>query len=204
MKIFRNIASLLASSLFLAGCSNGDVGRLFEFDASKKYSLVAYDIYFIDDFWPNYGLYLFPYDAETGTIDYKDRHYTGTGFISTRGNEGVEFYLGTMDPGTYVVGYLYTQIERNKSMVCFPEQTARVDLVPGKITYIGELTFTLDYPRVHKMKLEVIPHGQGHVAARMTKYRAVNADVIIQTEDYVSFDPGEVKGDLSCIWDYVD
>lgn len=204
MKSTRNAIGLLALCLFLVSCTHGQVGREFEFDSSKKYSLVAYDIYFVDDFWPNFGLYLFPYDQETKTIQYKKRYYTGSGFISGRSNEGVEFYLGTMDPGTYVVGYLYTQVSNEKSMVCFPEQTMQVGLKPGQITYFGEMTFTLDHPRVDTMKLEVISHGKGHVAGRMAKYHMVNAEINIQPVEYVSFDPGEIKGEQSCIWDYVD
>jgi len=202
--MFRNAISLLALSLFVASCGGGPVGRQFEFDASKDYALIAYDIYFIDDLWPNYSIYLFPYDQETKTIDYKNRHHTGSGFISQRSNEGVEFFLGTMDPGSYVVGYLYYQISYTKTMTCFPEQTVRVDLLPGKITYFGEMTFTLDYPRVHTMKLEVTPHGRGHVAGRMSRYKTIDAELIIQPLEYVSFEPGEVKGEISCIWNYVD
>ena len=204
MKRFRNIISLLALGLFVASCSGGSVARQFEFDASKSYALFAFDIYFIDDLWPNYSIYLFPYDPETKTIDSKKRSRAGSGFISSRSNEGVEFYLGSIDPGTYVVGYLYYQISYSKTMTCFPEQTMRVDLLAGKITYIGEMTFTLDYPRVNTMKLEVTPHGRGHVAGRMSRYRGIDAEVIIQPIEYVSFEPGEVKGDLSCIWNYVN
>ena len=204
MRHTKIFASFFALSLLATACGHSSVGWKHEFDEGKDYALIAYDIYFISDFWPNYAIYLFPYDPETRTIDHTKRTKTGSGFVSFPSNEGVELYLGTISPGTYVVGQLYYQSKNNKSMICFPEKTIRADFYPGKITYIGEFTFTLDYPRVHNMPLEVIYHGSAHAGGRMAKYPMVNAEIVAPPITYTSFEPVEATRDLACMSDYID
>ncbi len=112
--------------IFLGSCGHGAVGKKFEFDGDKNFGLVAYDIYFIGEITPNYSLYFFPYDVDTKTIDADKRIASGCGFICARGNTGIQFYIGTIDPGTYVIGYLFYSYTYQKRFVCFPEKHFRL------------------------------------------------------------------------------
>ena len=212
--------------IFLASCSHGAVGKKFEFDGAKDFGLIAYDIYFIGEITPNYSLYFFPYDAETKTINADKRTASGCGFICARGNKGIQFYIGTIDPGTYVIGYLFYAHTFEKRFVCFPEKTLRIDIEPGKIHYLGEMIFAMDHPIGRSnQELEIIPHDVEHVKKRLEKYPTVlavdrmrrpdgklrtrvstkpDAEIVISPLNYVSFDPGERTRAMSCIRDYVD
>jgi len=200
---FASALSSAALVLLLAGCIGRTAGWLFEFNADKKYALVAYDIYFVAENWPNYALYLLPYDPETGTIDPSKRIKTGSGFISKRGNSGVQFYVGTADPGTYVAAFLFYQTQGKKTILCFPEQALLVTVARGKIHYLGEMTFTLDHPEgVSYQKFEALAHDASHVRGRLSKYPNVSGEIVIVPQTYVAFDPGTPARANACIGDY--
>jgi len=212
--------------IFLASCGGRAIGTLYEFDGDKNFGLITYDIYFIGEITPNYALYFFPYDAETKTINIDKRTATGCGFVCARGNEGIQFYIGTIDPGSYVVGYLFYASNYQKRFVCFPEQTVQVDIKPGVTHYLGEMTFAMDHPVGRSnARLEVVPHDLDHIKRRLEKYPTVlavdryrrpdgrlrtristlpDAEIEILPIQYVTFDPGERTREMSCIKDYVD
>jgi hypothetical protein len=197
------VLAALALGLLLSACITRSAGRDFEFNGDKKYSLVAYDIYFVADQWPNYALYLFPYDPANGTINPGKRIKTGSGFLSKSDNGGVDFYLGTADPGTYVVAFLFTQVQGTKSILCFPEQALMVTLEPGKIHYLGEMTFTLGHPAgVSYEKFTALSHPPSHVRGRLAKYPNVSGDIVIAPQTYVTFDPGTPTRHGACIGGY--
>lgn len=199
------VSALVAVALGLAtsSCVSRAAGWLFEFNSDKRYSLVAYDIYFIADSWPNYALYLFPYDPATGTINPNKRIKTGSGFISKTGNSGVQFYVGTADPGTYVAAFLYYQTQGKKTILCFPEQALMVTLDRGKIHYLGEMTFTLEHPEgVSLEKFTALPHDRSHVSGRLAKYPNVSGEIVIAPQTYVQFDPGTPTEEGACIGGY--
>lgn len=202
----KNIITVCAfTMLFLAltGCTTRSAGKAFEFNSGKKYALVAYDIYFVADTWPNYALYLFPYDQKTKTIKTSQAIKTGSGLMSKRNNAGVEFYLGTADPGTYVTAFLFYQTQGKKTILCFPEQALFVEIEKGKIHYIGEFTFSLDHPEgVNSVKLETIPHDLQHVRSRLSKYPKVGGEIVITPPSYVTFDPGTPTRENACVTDY--
>ncbi|HXV73203.1 MAG TPA: hypothetical protein VD713_00580 [Sphingomonadales bacterium] len=202
----KRIASVLATgvlSFLLAACISRSAGWLFEFNGDKKYALVVYDIYFISEDWPNYALYLFPYDPATGVINPKKRIKTGSGFISKHGNSGVEFYAGTADPGTYVAAFLFYQTQGKKTILCFPEQALLVPIEPGKIHYLGEMTFPLDHPEgVTYEKFEALSHDAAHVRGRLAKYPNVSGEIVIVPQVYVAFDPGTPTRENACIAGY--
>lgn len=201
---FRGI-TLALLALLAAACSHGKVGREFVFTPDKGYALIAYDIYFIAETWPNYALYLFPFDEETGAINPGKRVESGSGFISFRKNQGVKFYLGTSDPGSYVVGFLFFQSEGQRSILCFADKTLKVDIEPGKVHYLGEMTFTLDHPPgLTMMELDLIAHDKAHVRGRMAKYRNIQAPIVIAPHTFVSFERGEDTEEGACINGYLD
>lgn len=211
-------------SLVVTACGHEPVGKNFEFDETKDYGLLAYDIYFIGETWPNFSIYLFPYDEETGTIDAKHRVDTGCGFVCEIGNEEVRFYLKPVDPGTYVIGYMFFQGQHKKTILCYPEQTIEVTIEPGTVHYIGEMTIPMDYKDgVTMEKLELIPHDEEHVRGRLLNFphvrdvdpiyrpdgtvRAVRntakpGRIVIDPLKYVTFERGEVKRENACILDY--
>lgn len=189
--------------LTLSGCATRSAGKAFEFNSDKKYALVAYDIYFVADTWPNYALYLFPYNQETKTIKTSHAIKTGSGLMSKRNNAGVEFYLGTADPGTYVTAFLFYQTQGKKTILCFPEQALFVKIEKGKINYIGEFTFSLDHPEgVNSTKLEATPHDLEHVRRRLSKYPNVSGEIAISPPSYVAFDPGVPTRENACVAGY--
>lgn len=210
--------------LTLTGCGHEPVGRDFEFHDAKGYALLAFDISVIGDPFPNFSFYLFPYDEEAGTIDHKKRVEMGCGYLCSRGNEEVRFYLKPIDPGTYVVGYTAYQTDFERTLLCYAPQTIELKVEAGTILYMGEMTLSLDHPNGLVMdKLEVLSHGEDHVRARLAKFpnilevnslyrpngemRAVRntakpGRVVIAPVDYVAFERGELQRDDVCIWDY--
>lgn len=199
------VVTVLLLALLAAACSHGKVAREFVFTPDKGYALIAYDIYFIAETWPNYAVYLFPYNEETGAIDETKRIESGSGFISFRKNEGVKFYLGTSDPGTYVVGFLFFQSEGQRSILCFADRSLKVDIEAGKVHYLGEMTFTLDHPPgLTMMDLDLIAHDKTHVLGRMAKYPNIQAPVVVVPHTFVSFDRGESTKEGACIGGYLD
>ena len=212
--------------ILLASCGHGAVGKKFEFDGAKDFGLIGYDIYFISEITPNYSLYFFPYDPETKTIDVNERTASGCGLFCARGNKGVQFYIGTIEPGTYVIGYLFYAHSYGKRFVCFPEKTVRFDIEPGKIHYLGEMTFTMDHPiGRNNQELEILAHDIEHVKKRLEKFPTVlavdryrrpdgqlraristkpDAEIVILPANYVAYHPGEQTREMSCIRNYVD
>ncbi len=212
--------------LFVAACGHEPVGRDFWFDDTKSYSLLAYDISFIGDPFPNFSFYLFPYDEATGAIDRKGGVQMGCGYLCSRGNEEVRFYLKPIDPGTYVVGYFYYQVDYGSTLLCFAPQTQVVKPTAGTIHYLGELVISMDHPSGLVLdKLEIIAHDEDHVRARLAKFpnvlevdplhrpdgerRAVRntaqpGKIVAAPVNYVAFERGEVQRSDACIWDYVN
>ncbi len=208
----------------LAGCGHESVGQKFAFDDSKGYALLAYDVAFIGDPFPNFSFYLFPYDAATGTINRKTRVEMGCGFLCSRGNEEVRFFVKPIKPGTYVVGYFFYQIDFDRTLLCFSEQSVKISPEAGTVLYLGELTMSKDHPNGLVMdKLEIKAHDVAHVRARLAKFpnilevdalygpdgkmRAVRntadpGEIMVAPVDYVAFERGELKRDDVCIWDY--
>jgi len=217
---------IFLSFSLLAACGHEPVGRDFAFDDSKDYGLLAYDLYFVGEAWPNFTFYLFPYDEATGDIDYRDRTEMGCGYVCERGNEGVRFFLGAMDPGTYVVGYLHYQVEFKRTLLCFSDQTLEVTIEPGTVKYLGEIILpVLENRGLMNDKLAVLEHDVDHLRTRLQKFpnileidkmyrpngtlRAVRREaspgkLAIQPVTYVSFNLPEVQREGACIWDYVN
>jgi len=208
----------------LSGCGHESVGHDFAFDDGKGYALLAYDISFIGDPFPNFSFYLFPYDEATGTINPKTRVEMGCGYLCSRGNEEVRFFLKPINPGNYVVGYFFYTIDYGRTILCFSGQTIKVEPEAGTILYLGELTISKDHPNGLVMdKLEIQTHDEAHVRARLAKFpnilevdamygpdgkmRAVRntakpGKILVAPVDYVAFERGDLKRDDVCIWDY--
>ncbi len=223
MRVLRNLL-ILIFPFALGSCGHESVGRDFAFDDSKDYALLSYDVTFIGDPFPNFSFYLFPYDEATGTINPKSRVEMGCGFMCSRGNEEVRFFLKPIDPGTYIVGYFFYQIDFDQTLLCFSGQSVKVKPEAGTILYLGELTLSKDHPNGLVMdKFEVKTHDEAHVRARMAKFpnilevdamygpdgkmRAVRntakpGEIKIAPLEYVAFERGELKRDDVCIWDY--
>lgn len=223
MRILK-IVSWLIFVCLLAACGHEPVGRDFEFNDSKGYALLGYDISFIGDPFPNFSLYLFPYDPETGAIETGKRVETGCGFLCSRGNEEVRFYLKPIDPGTYVVGYLFYTTDFSRTILCYAPQSVEIEPRAGTIHYLGELTFSMDHPSGLVMdKLKITQHDEAHVRARLAKFprvlevdrmyrpdgtpRAIRSsakagEIVIAPLELVAFDRGEVNDEGACIRDY--
>lgn len=215
---------ILIFPLALAGCGHESVGHKFAFDDSKSYALLAYDISFIGERFPNFSFYLFPYDEAAGTINPKSRVEMGCGYLCARGNEEVRFFLKPISPGTYVVGYFFYQLDFDRTILCFSEQSVKIKPEAGTILYLGELIVSKDHPNGLVMdKLEILTHGPDHVRARLAKFpnilevdalygpdgkmRAVRntadpGEILVAPVNYVAFERGELKRDDVCIWDY--
>lgn len=210
--------------LAVAACGHEPVGRDFAFDDSKGYALLAYDVGFIGDPFPNFSFYMFPYDEATGTINPKSRVEMGCGYMCARGNEEVRFYLKPINPGTYVVGYFFYQIDFERTILCFSGQTGKIKPKAGTILYLGEMTISKDHPNGLVMdKLEIKTHDEAHVRARLAKFpnilevdemyrpdgelRAVRntanpGKIMVAPVEYVAFERGDLKRDDVCIRDY--
>lgn len=223
MRLLKILSGILFLGL-LASCGHEPVGRDFEFNASKGYALLGYDITFIGDPFPNFSLYLFPYDPETGAIETGKRVETGCGFLCSRGNEEVRFFLKPINPGTYVVGYVFYTTDFSKTILCYSRQTMEIETSPGTILYLGELTLSMDHPSGLVMdKLKITQHDEAHVRARLAKFpyvlevdsmyrpdgtlRAVRSQaepgqIVIAPVELVAFDRGEVNDEGACIRDY--
>lgn len=208
----------------LASCGHEPVGRDFAFDDSKGYALLAYDVSFIGDPFPNFAFYMFPFDEASGTIDDKSRVEMGCGYICSRGNEEVRFYMKPINPGTYVLGYLSYQVDNNRTILCYNRQTIKIEVEAGTVHYLGELTPSMDHPSGLVMdKLYVTGHDEAHVKARLAKFpnvlevnvmyrpdgelRATRntagaGKIVITPVDYVAFERGEVQRPGVCIRDY--
>jgi hypothetical protein len=221
--MIKNLLIIL-SLLALSACGSEPIGRKFEFDDSKDYALLAYDITFIGEPFPNFSFYLFPYDAATGTINDRERVEMGCGYVCARGNEEVRFYMKALNPGPYVVGFLSYQADFNRTILCYAPQSLLVEAEAGTILYMGELNISLDHPAGLVMdKLEVIPHDETHVRRRLAKfpnvlevnemvrtdgtYRTVRntanpGEIRVLPVNYVAFDRGAVQKEGVCIRDY--
>lgn len=224
MKLVLKKFLFLILPLTLWGCGHESVGRDFAFDDSKGYALLSYDVSFIGDPFPNFSFYLFPYDEATGKINPKSRVEMGCGYLCSRGNEEVRFFLKPIDPGTYVVGYFFYQVDFDATILCFSDQSVKVKPEAGTILYMGEMTISKDHPNGLVMdKLEIRSHDERHVRRRLAKFpnilevdamygpdgemRAIRntakpGEIKISPVDYVGFERGELKRNDVCIWDY--